>query len=420
MALCIVHAADLHLDTPFSGLGRVAPDVAAALQDASLKAWDNLVRLTLDERADVLLLAGDIYDGPERGLRAQLRVLEGLRRLSGVGVRTFIVHGDQDPLDGNWSAVRRWPDGVHFFGTERVERIPLGEVAGVSGISCARRDEPRDLAALFGREVAGGLEIGLLHCSLGADPAHAPCAPTTAEELADAGLDYWALGHVHTRREVHAGHPWIEYPGNLQGLSPAPGELGPKGALVVRADPERGQVDPPRLVPLDSVRFLDLSLDVSEAPDVPAALGLVGEALDATREAHAGRGLILRLTLGGRGAAGGDLRARGASEILRQLREEALGQEPLVWWQGVTLDFPRGWRREDLLGRGDFVAELLTQVDKLAEDPLPFVREAGRISATLAGRARAAGLDERTAAALLAAAEDRCLDLLLPGGGDGA
>ncbi len=419
MGLCIVHAADLHLDTPFSGIGRVAPEVAQALQDASLAAWDALVRLTLDEGADVLLLAGDIYDGEERGLRAQLRVLSGLGRLSAAGVRTFIVHGNHDPLDGRWSAVRRWPEGVHIFGSERVERIPLGEVGGISGISYAQREETRDLASLFRREAGGGLEIGLLHCSVDGDPAHPAYAPTTREELLALDLDYWALGHVHARREVHAGRPWIEYPGNLQGRSPAPGERGPKGALVVRGDPRTGVLEPPRFVPVDCVRFIVLEVDVSAAADVPAVLNLVGEAARAARDAHAGRGMVIRLVLGGSGAVGAELRATGTAELLRQLREEAVGLEPFLWWDQVRVDVAGGWRRDELLGRGDFVAELLGQVDQLALDPVAFVREAARLAPAIARRAQLGELDGEAAAALLAAAEDRCLELLLPAGGDG-
>jgi hypothetical protein len=59
---CFVHAADLHLDTPFSGVGETAPAVAAALREASLDAFNNLVDLCLDRDAAFLVIAGDIYD----------------------------------------------------------------------------------------------------------------------------------------------------------------------------------------------------------------------------------------------------------------------------------------------------------------------------------------------------------------------
>ena len=122
MRFNFVHAADLHLDTPFEGLGRVRPDLAARLRDASLEAFDTLIDLTLGRGAEFLLLAGDVYDGADRGLRAQLRFLRGLKRLATDGVKVFVVHGNHDPLDG-WSAIREWPPNVTVFGADGVHEI---------------------------------------------------------------------------------------------------------------------------------------------------------------------------------------------------------------------------------------------------------------------------------------------------------
>src|ERR1700744_4517690 len=92
---CFVHAADLHLDTPFEGLSRTSPAVGEALRDASLASWDALVELTLRRQAAFLLLAGDVYDGAERGLRAQLRFRAALDRLANAGIASFVVHGNR-------------------------------------------------------------------------------------------------------------------------------------------------------------------------------------------------------------------------------------------------------------------------------------------------------------------------------------
>ena len=60
---------------------------------AAQSAWDALVQLTIDQNAAFLLIAGDVCDGGERGIPAQLRFLTGLQRLSAHGIRTFIVRG---------------------------------------------------------------------------------------------------------------------------------------------------------------------------------------------------------------------------------------------------------------------------------------------------------------------------------------
>ena len=72
MRFRFLHAADLHLDTPFTRLTDVPEPVAAALRDASLQAFENLIDTAIAEQVAFVLFAGDIYDGAQRGVRAQL------------------------------------------------------------------------------------------------------------------------------------------------------------------------------------------------------------------------------------------------------------------------------------------------------------------------------------------------------------
>ena len=110
-----VHTADLHLDSPFSGLRQVDGEMAGLLKDATFKAFDQVVDLALGNKVDFLLVAGDVYDSSERSLRAQLRFADGLKRLADAGIRSFVCHGNHDPMDG-WSASLHWPNEVHVFG----------------------------------------------------------------------------------------------------------------------------------------------------------------------------------------------------------------------------------------------------------------------------------------------------------------
>ena len=102
--LRFVHAADLHLDSPFRGISNEAPEhVADTLRRATFDAYRNIIDLCLREHVDALLVAGDVYDGADRSLRAQLKFVEGLAGLDAAGIRSFICHGNHDPLDG-WEA----------------------------------------------------------------------------------------------------------------------------------------------------------------------------------------------------------------------------------------------------------------------------------------------------------------------------
>ena len=138
MSVRFIHAADLHLDSPFTGIRAAAPEnVATALYSATFDSYRNIIDLCISERADALLVAGDIYDGTDRSLRAQRAFIDGLRSLDAAGVRSFVCHGNHDPLDG-WEARLSYPDSCHRFGSE-FEAVPLfpdePERALVYGIS---------------------------------------------------------------------------------------------------------------------------------------------------------------------------------------------------------------------------------------------------------------------------------------------
>ena len=96
-----VHAADLHLDSPFKGLEQLGSGfehIAAALREATFKAFDSVIDLCIKQKADFLLVAGDVYDGTDRSLKAQIYFRDGLDRLSKAGVRSYVIHGNHDPL----------------------------------------------------------------------------------------------------------------------------------------------------------------------------------------------------------------------------------------------------------------------------------------------------------------------------------
>ena len=124
MSFRFIHAADLHLDSPFTGIRAAAPEnVASALYSATFDSYRNIIDLCISEGVDALLVAGDIYDGADRSLRAQRAFIDGLRNLDAAGIRSFVCHGNHDPLDG-WEARLSYPDGCHRFDPD-FEAVPL-------------------------------------------------------------------------------------------------------------------------------------------------------------------------------------------------------------------------------------------------------------------------------------------------------
>jgi exonuclease SbcD len=401
-----VHAADLHLDTPFASIGRVAPQIAGRLRDASLEAFDALVGMAIDQEATFVVFAGDTYDCADRGVRAQLRFLRGVERLGERGIPVFVAHGNHDPLDG-WSAVRRVPDNLVVFGGDAVETHTVARsgatLAQVYGISYARRDVTENLALRFERRDAPGLHVGVLHCNVGSHPEHPSYSPCSVADLAAAGMDYWALGHIHQHLRLSEGRPWIVYPGSIQAAKS--NELGPKGAVIV--DVAGGAVESVNFIELDRVRFERVELDISNEADLPS----LRKSLLA-RAVSDGRDLLLTVALSGRGPLHRDLRRPGAvADLLRDVRDELGVASPFVWVDRIVDQTRAELDRESIRRRGDFSAELTRLVDQLRADP-----ESLRTLLAEPAVSRILGRGEPDDdEALLAEAEERALDLLESG-----
>ena len=63
-----VHTADLHLDSTFKELSEIDNTISSELIESTFNAFNNIIDICLEKKADFLLIAGDIYDGAERSL----------------------------------------------------------------------------------------------------------------------------------------------------------------------------------------------------------------------------------------------------------------------------------------------------------------------------------------------------------------
>jgi DNA repair exonuclease SbcCD nuclease subunit len=344
-------------------------------------------------------------------------------------VRTFIAHGNHDPLDG-WSAIREFPAGVHAFGHDAPETVEVevdGQSVFVHGISYGTRDVRDNLAVAFRRASEPGLNVGVLHTNATGEAGHALYCPCTLEDLVACDMDYWALGHIHKQEILRERGPCIAYSGDTQGRSPKPSENGPKGVLVVEA---RGTtIDSVEFEPVDVVRFVTCSVDVSGVPDVAALLGVVAAEVEGLREEHAGRGLLVRVILRGRGPVASDLHHEsGTDGFTAELRAHFSGHEPFVWIEAVKNQARSGFDFDAMRQRDDFAAELLKRYDGVgregAEAAEAFVAQAADVlakpgqvlTAVRAAEEAAAGepQSEDEAAGILAEALERALELLGP------
>jgi len=411
-----VHAADLHVDSPFKGISDDAPGVAQALRDATYEALRRLVTLCIDSKADFLLLAGDVFDSADRSVKAQLALHDGLSMLAEKGIGTFIAYGNHDPLSGRVHPVR-WPSGVRTFPADRPETHVVTKegtpICTVTGVSYEKEKEGRNLALMFKRPDPDLFAIGLLHCSVGTNPAHASYAPCLMEDLLSASMDYWALGHVHERTVLHR-NPFVAYPGNTQGRSFR--EQGERGCLVARVD-RTGAVKS-EFHALDSVRWRDDTVKIDGLESLEQLDNALSDATDRMALEAAGRPVVCRITLAGRGPLYPALRQEDTlAGLVERLREDHQDRTPFVWVQELAL----ACRPETDLNKrrmaGDFLAEVLATAQLIREEGADgYARLRDNALASILKPARIGRivglLDDREMEALLAEAELICLDLL--------
>ena len=367
--LRFVHAADLHLDSPFKGLREVAPDhVAQALHNATFQAYENIIKLCITEKVDALLVAGDIFDSADRSLRAQLRFAEGLRTLDKAGIRSFVCHGNHDPLDG-WEARLDYPESCQRFG-EEFEAVPVFEAdpgrAVIHGISYPRREVTENLVSRLGRVTPGPFSIGLLHTNVGNDPGHAPYAPCSLDDLRQSGIDYWALGHIHTRQILHERDPAVVYPGNPQGRHL--NETGARGVYLV--DVDDGDNIRPEFRAVDSIRWERLAVDIAAQETEQDLLDALHEGMQGALDAAADRPVVVRVTLYGRGKLKQFLRqANAVGDLVEQINDVWVGRTPFLWCERIEDQTRAPFDRQERLAGSDFLAEVLRTADQAREDP---------------------------------------------------
>ena len=358
--LKFVHAADLHLDSPLRGLARYDGAPVDELRGATRRALQNLVQLCLDETADLLLIAGDVYDGDWKDYNTGLFFHQQMTRLSRRGVRVVLVRGNHDAAS-QISRSLRLPDGVVELDTTKAQTVVYDDLKlAVHGRGYPRQEVTDNLAADYPEPLAGYYNIGLLHTALDGREGHAPYAPCRVVELIAKGYDYWALGHVH-QHEIIRRDPWIVFPGNLQGRHVR--ETGAKGATLVSVD-SGGAGTRLEQRSLDVLRWALCELPVDQAEDPERLLELAGELLSRELAAASGRPLAARLRLTGECRFQQTLvnnRERWIGELRALAHElgDELWLEQIKWQTRAPLDLAA------LAGDGTPLAGLLTA---LAQD----------------------------------------------------
>lgn len=250
-----LHAADLHLDSPFHAL---PPEQAAVRRQEQRLLLDELAELCSLERCDLMLLSGDLFDADA----VRPDTFEALcRSLRSCRARVFIAPGNHD-YDAPGSPYRRsgWPDNVHIFHSAAPEAVVLEDLgAAVWGAAFTAPVSP---SLLEGFRVRDRRLQNLMVLHGDPENANSPYNPVAARQIEGSGLDYLALGHLHTAGGLRrAGRTAYAWPGCPMGRGFD--ETGEKGVLLGTLSGEGCRVE---FRPLPGRRYEILSVEAGTHP----------------------------------------------------------------------------------------------------------------------------------------------------------
>ena len=245
--LRIVHTADVHLGARHADMG----DHAAAQRERQFAAFKTTIDLAIEERVDLFLIAGDLFDSNTQPRRSAERVAAELARLAAAKVRTVIIPGTHDVYDR--SSIYRAYDLEALAGSDPDDDFvsvltparPWVHLAAcdvvVFGPVFATKKAPKSPLAGLDTSVVpeATYRVGMIHGAVAIPgKTDGDDVVITTQEIAASGLDYLALGHWHSSQQARAGGVTYAYAGAPESVAIDQDRAGK--ALLVELDTRAG------------------------------------------------------------------------------------------------------------------------------------------------------------------------------------
>lgn len=237
----LIHCADLHLDSKLNTY--LDKEQAKRRRDELLRNFERLVQFASENSVEAVLIAGDLFD------RDKVSALTGNMVLSVIRahpqIRFYYLRGNHDLGDCLGNAVagdtaalpnlflfgKRWK--TYYVGEEGKIAITGMELTqeNTAGALASLRTDPAcfNIVMLHGQESGGRTAPGRVHVN-GSSSAFSGSPGEKTEKgrgyagmislpaLRGRGIDYLALGHIHTYKTAPLDSRGIYcYPGCLEG-----------------------------------------------------------------------------------------------------------------------------------------------------------------------------------------------------------
>lgn len=355
--ISFIHAADLHLDSPMVGLKHLPQNIFSRVKESTFTALKKITIAAIAHQVDFVILAGDLFDGEDRSLRAQSRFRTEMLKLAEKEIPVYIVHGNHDHLNGSWVHLEM-PANVHVFNSEvetKVLQAKNGEIIHLYGFSYPTRHVyDRKIDAYIKKEGAD-FHIGILHGNESTGVEHDNYAPFTVSDLLGKDFDYWALGHIH-KRAILTENPPIVYPGNIQGRNKK--ETGNKGIYHVTLTELNMKID---FLETADIIWEDAVVDCGSAKSFHEVLHLCQTTINSVRKEQTGT--LLTLFVENIHLVDNDEKKSLDGDLIELLLEDEKDEESFVWVVDLKMTESQQIDKEQMKREANFYTELFDTVE---------------------------------------------------------
>ncbi|MCM3362348.1 DNA repair exonuclease [Niallia sp. MER TA 168] len=347
MEISFIHCADLHLDSPMVGLKNLPVTMHTKLKESTFTAFKKVIDTAISKKVDFMIIAGDIYDGEDRSIKAQIRFRDEMLRLEEKQIEVYLVHGNHDHLNGSWVQIEL-PPNVHVFPSMvSVKQFVKNKLSvNLYGFSYETRHVKERKIDEYARRDPAHFHIGILHGNLEGSTEHSSYAPFQVKDLLAKKMDYWALGHIH-KREILESIPPIVYPGNIQGRHKK--ETAIKGCYYVELREGDASLE---FIPTSEVIWETVKIDASTVKTFNDLYMLCRKQIDEIGDGKSSFIITLEIE---------QLRIEESfldSDLLEILQQDEVDADSFVWVSSIKIQENTVWLKENLLRESAFYEEL--------------------------------------------------------------
>lgn len=200
------------------------------LNDISIRAFEKAMEMSVEEKVDFILIAGDLFNTSLPGIDKLKGTVDILKRVKAAGVPVYIIAGSHDyspsgktmldVLEKAGMFINVCKGEVHDeklrlkFTVDPKTGVKITGVVGKRGMLDRKYYEQLDCAPLEQEE---GPKIFMFHTALTElKPKELEKMESSPISLLPRGFDYYAGGHVHIVRDVSLeGYDNVVYPGPI-------------------------------------------------------------------------------------------------------------------------------------------------------------------------------------------------------------